>query len=736
MMQIGRSKKIVVLGMIGRTPVSGMVWLTMQYVVGLARLGFDVFYVEAHARTPSTFTESAEEDGSPRAAAFIDSVMRWFNLPQGRWAFHALHSDGRCYGMSGVQLAELYRTADLIINLHGGTQVLPDQVANGRLLFLETDPVEFAVYLAQNLQGMIDYMAPHTWFFTWGENYGRPDCRTPVSDRFHFKPTRQPVVMDLWQPFSHGAGELFTTIASWRQPRGEVKHEGEAYQWSKHHQFLKVLDLPAKTTQRFELALAACEDRDRALLESKGWKVRDASAVSSSLDEYRRYICHSRGEFTIAKDQRAAAGAGSAIERRPTSPPAAGDHPGHRFSNHLPTGEGLSASPRWTRSSTRSIASTPTIRAAARRAGLLAIASTTTSLPRMLGSRAVAAVTPPRVREIRKGPDPFPAELVLTPTSRWPTRLPAQTVRTRDIPLERAVRPFVLPPGYVPRAAIVMVTLDGLVFTRLCLESVLRVLPPAFEIVVVDNGSTDGTVPYLEALSNRDRRVRVEMNSRNLGFGAATNRGAQIARGEFLVLLNNDTIVPAGSLERLLVHLADSRVGLVGAVTNRAGNEAQIPVSYRTCGELVQFAAEYMGASHDEVFDIRTVTMFCAALRRGVWNQIGPLDGGSKSACSRTTITRCGCGRRDTGSCVPRTCSSTTSARHRSGAWRPPAITGRSSTRTERVGRRNGASSGSPTGGVESQSIRRSSSGSGRSSAMSCRLAPSCSWSARATASC
>ncbi len=77
--------------------------------------------------------------------------MRWFGLPEGRCAFQALHSDGRCYGLSDVQLKELYRTADLIVNLHGGTRVQPEHIANGRLLFLETDPVEFAIYLAQGM---------------------------------------------------------------------------------------------------------------------------------------------------------------------------------------------------------------------------------------------------------------------------------------------------------------------------------------------------------------------------------------------------------------------------------------------------------------------------------------------------------------------------------------------------------------------------------------------------------
>jgi len=147
----------------------------------------------------------------------------------------------------------------------------------------------------------------------------------------------------LWQPFTNGAGEIFTTVASWRQPRREVTFEGEAYQWSKHHQFLKVIDLPTLTTQRFELALAAYSDADRLLLESKGWSVRDATSLSGDLDEYRRYICRSRGEFTIAKDQYARPRSGWFSDRTATylaaGRPVITQETG--FSNHLPTGEGL-----------------------------------------------------------------------------------------------------------------------------------------------------------------------------------------------------------------------------------------------------------------------------------------------------------------------------------------------------------------------------------------------------------
>ena len=133
-------------------PVAGVVWQTVHYLCGLQRLGHDVYYVEAHARTPSMFMETEQDDGSARAAAFIDRVMRRFGLETGHWAYHALHEpDGRCYGMSDTALRELYASADLLINLHGGTEPLPEHAATGRLVYLETDPVALQIELHDNV---------------------------------------------------------------------------------------------------------------------------------------------------------------------------------------------------------------------------------------------------------------------------------------------------------------------------------------------------------------------------------------------------------------------------------------------------------------------------------------------------------------------------------------------------------------------------------------------------------
>jgi GT2 family glycosyltransferase len=173
----------------------------------------------------------------------------------------------------------------------------------------------------------------------------------------------------------------------------------------------------------------------------------------------------------------------------------------------------------------------------------------------------------------------------------------------------------------------VVVTHNGLVFTRLCLESVLASIGIAnLEVIIVDNGSADGTHEYLHRLAERDSRFCLIRNDRNLGFAAAVNMGLAAARGDMLVALNNDTIVPPNALHRLLDHLEDRTVGLIGPVSNEASTEAEIDVSYRTYGELIG-AAEERARSHAGIMlDVPVLTMFCIAFRRDFWECIGPLD--------------------------------------------------------------------------------------------------------------
>src|SRR5215467_9810744 len=137
-MRAKTKKKIVVLGMMSRQPVAGMIWLTMQYVVGFERLGYEVYYVEPQG--------GWEGHDSSIEARWIDSVMRRFDLPN-RWVYDAVHGDRKCYGLSKSALKDLYHDAAWIFNLHGSTKPTDDLTASGRLVYISTDPVELEVSL-------------------------------------------------------------------------------------------------------------------------------------------------------------------------------------------------------------------------------------------------------------------------------------------------------------------------------------------------------------------------------------------------------------------------------------------------------------------------------------------------------------------------------------------------------------------------------------------------------------
>jgi len=617
--------KVVVLGMMSKMPVAGVVWQNLHYLLGFERLGCDAYYVETHARTPSMLMSHRGDDSSALAAEYIAAIMRRFGLAD-RWAFRALHDDGSCFGMSQLELERLYDSADLLLNLHGGTQPLPELAATGRLVYLETDPVQLQLELHHGVAETIEFLEPHSAFFTFAENWGQPDCGLPDQKRFPFQPTRQPVLTDLWPDRTAQPADLFTTIGNWRQDWRDVTYGGERYTWSKHHEFLKHLDLPQRTGASFELALSSCEADERALLAEHGWGVRDGLEVSRGIDSYRDYVGSSRGEFTVAKDQNVRLRTGWFSDRSATylasGRPVVTQDTG--FGVALPTGAGLLAfdSSEGAAEAIERVDADYSIHAWAARE----LAREHFDHAAVLGPLLDFVGIRPGVPRPHRPDTVFPRDMVLEPVSRRPTKLPVETVQlaARQPPAPRWSDPPRLGPG---SASVVIVTYDGLPFSRLCLETLLAHSGDVdLELVVVDNGSSDGTPRYLTGLAEADARVRVLLNGRNAGFATACNQGLGLAGGEHLVLLNNDTMVPPGWLPRLIAHLRNPEVGLVGPVTNRIGNEAEIETDYRRWGEFLDFAARRAHEFAGNWLELRSPAMFCLALRRETFLRLGPLD--------------------------------------------------------------------------------------------------------------
>src|ERR1017187_6109128 len=102
-------------------------------------------------------------------------------------------------------------------------------------------------------------------------------------------------------------------------------------------------------------------------------------------------------------------------------------------------------------------------------------------------------------------------------------------------------------------ASVIIPCWNQLEFTRKCINALMRQTGPNWELVVIDNGSTDGTGDYLAGIQDASPvPVTVIANATNRGFPAAINQGLQYARGESLVLLNNDVVVTDGWLDQLV----------------------------------------------------------------------------------------------------------------------------------------------------------------------------------------
>jgi hypothetical protein len=299
--------RLVVLGIMGQSPFAGVAWQVLHYLEGFRRLGCDVYYIEDTGEWPYDPEQNTITDDPRYTVNYLDRLMAWCGLSD-RWGYRAATQDGRTFGLSESEVRALFRRADALVNLTGATVLREEHLRVPVRIYLETDPVLPQIDIAKGGLFSVNLLSAHTHHFTYGENFGAADCAVPV-ERFDYLPTRQPIVLDWWSvadslsALPQARLGRFTTVANWRQSSKDVEWNGDVYTWSKHHEFLKVVDLPRRTKLPLELALA-CEDATALhLLTLHGWRIVNALTLSRDIFPYRDYILGSRGEFTVAKDQ-------------------------------------------------------------------------------------------------------------------------------------------------------------------------------------------------------------------------------------------------------------------------------------------------------------------------------------------------------------------------------------------------------------------------------------------------
>ncbi len=334
----------VVTGMIASYPVGGVLWDYGQYALGLERLGFEVFYLEDTGwQTYSPMKGEYGEDCTYAVRWLAESLKCLSPRLAQRWRFRNM--DGQTYGMDDKSFDEVLGSADLFLNVSGGTLLRDEYMSCRRKVLIDSDPGwnHFRNYprwdAHPNWHDSHGYRA-HDFFFTYAERIGQPDCLLPTLG-LEWQPTRPPVVMDCWR--AQPPGEWWTTVMTWKNFQETIQHNGVTY-GTKEMEFGKVESLPTLEKAKLELAVGGTEaprDRWRAL----GWSVVESQEVSARAQDYRQYIQRSRGEFSVAKNVYVATHCGwfscRSVCYLAAGLPVVVQDTG--FSGHIPTGEGLVA---------------------------------------------------------------------------------------------------------------------------------------------------------------------------------------------------------------------------------------------------------------------------------------------------------------------------------------------------------------------------------------------------------
>jgi hypothetical protein len=332
--------RAVVFGLMFEWPFAGIVAQFLHYLLGLRRLGWDVWYVEDSVSWPY---DPARRSSTVDPRASIARVARELDRHGfgERWIYRCAIPEVTSLGRSGKTLGELYATADLALNVTGAQEIRDVHASLPHLVYVQSDPFGLQVDAERGSPRALDQLSRHTEHFTFGELVGTRHCHLPTGG-VQWRPTRQPVALELWpvQPL----GDRFTTVTTWRNKKKHRVWNGEKYYWTKDREFLAVADLPRHTSATLELAIDGRPSQAR-MLEERGWRLVEDIGLGPEFGPYRDYVFGSRGEFTVARDQVVRPRTGWFSDRsacylaagRPVVTQDTG------FGEVLPTGEGLFA---------------------------------------------------------------------------------------------------------------------------------------------------------------------------------------------------------------------------------------------------------------------------------------------------------------------------------------------------------------------------------------------------------
>jgi hypothetical protein len=289
--------RIIVLGGIVRWPMGGIAWHHLQYVMGFARLGHDVFFFEDSGDGENSCYDPSRFVTGPDPTYGLDFAARVFERVElgTRWAYHDAHTS-RWFGPAAGRISEICTSADLLLNLSEANPIRPWLEAVPARVLVDTDPGFNQIHHLTDPTARA-LAEQHTSFLTFGENFGKQGNSMP-DDGFHWQATRQPIVLDAWPATTGRPNASYTTVMQW-DSYPAVEYGGQRY-GMKSDSFGPYMDLPTRVSQTLELALGT-PHAPRKELAGRGWILRDPFEPTRDPWSYQRYIQESKGEFSVAK---------------------------------------------------------------------------------------------------------------------------------------------------------------------------------------------------------------------------------------------------------------------------------------------------------------------------------------------------------------------------------------------------------------------------------------------------
>lgn len=265
----------------------GHFWVHLNWALGLRSCGCDVIWLEV-------LDERIAPERVEACVQSLKSRLAPYGLVQAL-AICTRNCDAPHEAARGCRGFDAAMEADLAINV---LYTLPAKLIKRlrRSAFLDIDPGLLQLFVTQGLMPL----EKHDLYFTIGETVGTPQAKFPDAG-VRWQHTLPCVALDWWPVHVAAEGAPFTTVSHWYSG-GWVKDADELYCNYKREGFLPFLDLPQRVRQPLELALCLGDDeKERAALEQRGWRVREAWEVAGSPEDYQRYIQGSRGEFSCVK---------------------------------------------------------------------------------------------------------------------------------------------------------------------------------------------------------------------------------------------------------------------------------------------------------------------------------------------------------------------------------------------------------------------------------------------------